>query len=180
MVFGAAAALGTATASPTLAYDPQGKPADNSGRHLAIAIPGIGVAQSAVPVAITPGVHRAPTFIKTGAGHKSGDDDFSQNPTLSGFGTQLRLSRQAKQALDNGLKASEAISDEAWKRFADMAIWISMLLRQSDQPPRVTPVNGLITHPQVNVASMAPIADPGQGIHLVVTSERRLRTVVGR
>jgi hypothetical protein len=178
MLVVAAALVSAAAVAPALAYDPQGKPADNSGRRLAVVIP--GMPHPGVPLAVAPHAHRGTTGIKSAASTASGDDGFSENPTLAGFGTQLRLSRQTQETLENGLKASRVISDAAWKRLTDMATWISILLRQSEQAPRVSPGNGLVVMPEVNVAAMTPIGDPGKSTQLVLTSERRLRTVVGR
>lgn len=171
--------VSTATVSlQAQAYDPQSKPVDNSGRRLAMVIP-------ALP-------HEAPVMgaiRMSGTGSKALNSGIPASSRISGsakgtanavFPVRVRLTPQAQATVASTFGIMKGVSDIVWKRVTDVASWVYILLKQSNEAPKVTPAAGMAVMPDVGIASMTPIADPGKSTQLVFTSSHRLMTVVGR
>ena len=172
--------------TPANAYDPQAHPHDNSGRQLAQVIPGLPhpVAPVAIPKAVSGSGSKsakgsAPAHDSIGLSSAIDETVGSMNHRLSSFSTPVQLSPEAKEALAKGMAAAQGFSNIAMRRVSDCGAWVSVLFRNLNDMPRITPASAMSV-PTLNAPPMRAIEDPGKGMKLIYTSEHRFRTVVGR
>jgi hypothetical protein len=160
--------------------DPQAHARDNSGRQLAVVVPGLPH-PTAVSAPVTIPKTNAESWTPSLDGiqdriHEAGN---SVTKRLSSISTPMRLSPEAREALEKGVFAAEGLTAAAFKRLGDFGTWLSILLHNINDVPQATPATAFAV-PQISTMQMQPVDDPGKRYQLIYTNEHRLKTVIGR
>ncbi len=161
-----------------MAAEPEARPRENSGRQLAIVIPGMAHVSpvSASPVAkashsrtSSTRIHNLPSSTRLdGHGFKTGGLSPAQ------------LSPEVKQAIEKGTVVANGLSKIAVRRAGDVATWVGTMWRQFNEVPVFSPSTEF-SPPEPPTSSMRPLSEPvNRDRTLYYTSERRLKTVVGQ
>lgn len=168
-----ATALAVISATAVLADDAQSR-RDNSGRQIAIVVPGVPKAMPVAPVGVMSTQTSKVGGTATGKGERQSG---RSSRTLSSVATPAELSPEIRQAIEKGTVWAQGFCRIATSKAGDMAAWAGTIWRQCNEMPLITPAREFTAPP---VGSMRPIAEPGRERRLYFTSERRLKTVVGQ
>lgn len=153
---------------------------DNSGRQLAVVVPGLPH-PTAIPTVHYAKVdaHSATTGAASFAGcNKDDREEAFKGRIRSSISTPTELSPEIKQAVEKGAIAAQGLSKIAVRRVSDTAAWLGMLWREMNDYPRLSPGTPLM-EPQP-LGPMKPLSYSGKEHKLFFTNERRIKTVVGR
>lgn len=162
---------------------------DNSGRQLAVVVPGM---PHPTPL---PTVHYgAKVSDLSSGGDRSSSDSFksSTNPLWTQsdradasknrgprvISAPTELSPEIKQAVEKGAMAAQGLSKIAVRRASDTAAWLALLWREMNEYPRVSPSTPVL-EPQP-LGPMKPLTYAGKDHQMFFTNERRIKIVVGR
>jgi hypothetical protein len=162
------------------ANDPQAHARDNSGRQIAVVVPGLPhpTAVSA-PIAAPKTNPESWTPSLDGIQGRIHDAGNSVTKRLSSISTPVHLSPEAREALEKGVFAAEGFTAAAFKRLGDFGTWLSILFHNINDVPQATPATAFAV-PQISTMQMQPLDDPGKRYQLIYTNEHRLKTVIGR
>jgi len=142
---------------------------DNSGRKLALSIPGLGTAH----ISLTPAAPSAPVKGVAPA------TTFPYGITHKGNSITVKVPETVDEALDYGhvaVKQATKVGSAALMQMGSLAKWIGMYLKQLTHNATVTPAS----YPYIQ-QQCSPSAAQVAGAHkLYLTSEGRLKTVVSR
>lgn len=157
---------------PVAADEQESRHRDNSGRQLAVVVPGM------------PHVVPPPTVqpVPVTAVHRWVPGQYMRKPEKPQTQTRLpaELSPQVKEAIQKGTVVAQGFQNIAIKRAGDVAAWVTTMWQQLNDTPKFTPVSEYTT-PAPPINAMKPIAEPtSKDRQLYYTSERRLKTVVAQ
>jgi hypothetical protein len=141
---------------------------DNSGRQIAVVVPGMPNPVPVTPVAAVKAVK--PVKAKESAGVKP--------RPLHEMGASM-MTPEMKDAAQKGLVIAQGLSGVAMKRAGDIAGWVSTMYNElSETTPVISPAREF-KPPMPSAKSMRPLeAVPGRTLYW--TNENRLKTVVGQ
>lgn len=161
---------------PVAADEQEGRHRDNSGRQIAVVVPGM-------PHVPPPGLVPTPTSVPI---HRWVPGQPTRKPAKAEkSATQsylpAELNPNVKDAIQKGTDVAQGFQKVAVKRAGDVAVWVTTMWQQlNDTPPRITPVTDYAP-PAPPMDSMKPIAEPNsRERQLYFTNERRLKTVVAQ
>ncbi|CAN5490584.1 hypothetical protein BH11CYA1_BH11CYA1_23210 [soil metagenome] len=146
---------------------------DNSGRKLALSIPGLGTAN----ISLTPEIkHAATNPVSKPAAAKN---SYPYSISRTGNNITVKVPETVDEAFDYAHLASKQVgklANEGGTQLTNFAKWIGIYIKQLSHTATVTPAG----YPYLN---SQPVQTPTQiaaGHKLYLTSEGRLKTVVQR
>lgn len=168
-----------AVSATALAEDGERRRSDNSGRRIAVVIPGAPRVMPAAAVGVMP-VSSSAKIVPVNRSAASERSDARPMKLLSSIGTPAaELSPEVKDAMDKGIVVAQGLSKIALRRASDVGAWVGTMWRQCNEVPLMSPATEFAA-PTPPLGSMRPLSSAGRERQLYFTSERRLKTVVGQ
>lgn len=147
---------------------------DNSGRKLALSIPGLGTAN----ISLTPAVNNNSAPVKAA---KSSAKSTSNGYSISRSGNSItvKVPETVDEAFDYAHVASKQVgklANEGGTQLTNLAKWIGIYIKQLSHSTTVTPAG----YPYINTPPVQAPTQIAAGHKLYLTTEGRLKTVVQR
>lgn len=153
---------------------------DNSGRKLAVSIPGLGTAN----ISLTPEV-KPTSIIGVGKSSQSGKSLSKSAPSYpyavsrTGNNITVKVPETVDEAFDYAHVAAKQVgklANEGGTQFSNFTKWIGIYIKQLSHTATVTPAG----YPYMAAKVVPPPTQIAAGQKLYLTTEGRLKTVVQR
>ena len=148
---------------------------DNSGRKLALSIPGLGTAN----ISLTPELKPAVTGAVKKPATSSSKSSYPYAISRSGNNITVKVPETVDEAFDYAHVASKQVgklANEGGTQLSNFAKWIGIYIKQLSHTATVTPSG----YPYINSQPVQAPTQIAAGHKLYLTNEGRLKTVVQR